>query len=89
MAGRNKFFSAELVEATTKHERRVRVINRETGDYYYRPFPNRDTGVSLEQQLRYRIYEIHTSALFDPRVLWHDKKLGITFFELVYGKDNG
>jgi hypothetical protein len=73
------YFSAEPVEATSRHPRRLRVRNRMTGETYFRPYPwvgDKPTDAGLIR----KVVEIHTSPVIELRVLWYDEQLNAVFF---------
>ncbi len=73
------FFSAEPVEATSRHPRRIRVRNRITGESYYRPYPYNGDWPSVSG-LTDKVKEIHTSPMLELRVLWYDEQIKMLFF---------
>lgn len=81
---RYKFYSAKLVEATAANERRVRVVNRETGYGYYRPIrtPDASERKGAKAQLIEVVQNLHSSPILSVRVLFYDKALEMLFFEL-------
>jgi hypothetical protein len=82
MVSNSNFYSAEIIEPTTRHGRRIRVRNRRTDETYYRPYvlqPSINTANQLEQRVR----EIHTSPFLDVKILWYDRPLEMLFFEVI------
>jgi hypothetical protein len=76
-------YSAEVAEATANKERRIKITNRKTGDKYYRPYPTRSgTTPDRGEALKAKVYDIHTSPLFAPTILWYDEALDMLFFEI-------
>lgn len=76
--------SAQIVESTARTERRIKVVNRITGEKWYRPF--RDhlnlTG-DMDRPLRDKVRSIYTSPELVVTMLWYDKQLEMLFFEVT------
>ena len=79
-----RFYSAKIVEPTAhKPERRIRIVNRETGYTYYRPMPANAQSLSDESALKARVRNLHSSPILGVRILWYDKSLQALFFEQI------
>lgn len=67
------------------------MTNRETGEKYYRPYPDRIDAVStpaaIDKALREKVIEIHTSPFLRVDMLWYDEALDMLFFELIRRMD--
>ena len=84
-----QFYSAKLVEATATNERRVRIVNRETGYSYYRPARSPDKLENRRIELARIVRNLHASPILGVRVLFYDKALEMLFFELQEIDENG
>lgn len=86
-------YSAEIVEPSVRHERRIRVTNRLTGDKYFRPFrercDNSVTDAGIDKSLREKVREIHTSPFLSISILWYDPALEMLFFEISRRNNDG
>lgn len=79
------FYSAQIVEASARFERRIKIINRESGALFFRSFPPSGT-MNLPQALQKRLVQVYTTPLAELRILWYDAKLELLFFEMI-GRD--
>lgn len=84
-----RFYSAKLVDATATNERRVRIVNRETGYAYYRPARSPDGLENRKNELMRIVRNLHSSPILSVRVLFYDKALEMLFFELQEIDENG
>lgn len=75
------FYSAELKRATEFKGRRVKICNRETGNWFMRDFPERFPGFPISNQLAFTVRAIYTSPCLRLTILWWDEKLQMLFFE--------
>jgi hypothetical protein len=82
------YFSAEKVEATARHDTRIRITNRATGNHFYRPWQpleRRSTHAHAKgEALEFQIRLTYISPDLELRVLWHDEKLEMTFFAVKF-----
>jgi hypothetical protein len=80
----SNFYSAELVEASAKFGRRIRVKNRGTGDVHYYEYGDNSTTVRIPNHMERRILEVYRSIPYlSPQILWYDMELNALFFELI------
>lgn len=87
MAG--KIFSAEAMDASVRHERRIRIRNRKTGETYFRPYHWIHGTVDMDDSMREKVLEIHTSPFLAVRFLWYDPALKMLFFEVTRRTPDG
>ena len=76
--------SAQIVPSTAKTERRVKVVNRITGEKWYRPFREHlNLSGDMDRALREKVWSIYTSPQLAVSILWYDKQLEMLFFEVT------
>jgi hypothetical protein len=76
--------SAEIAEASATRERRIKIVNRHTGEKWYRPFRDH-TNLSgdMDRALREKVWSVYTSPDLIVSMLWYDKALEMLFFEVT------
>lgn len=73
------YYSAQIVEPTSKHARRIKITNRRTRNAFFRPWVG-SNGIQMDVQLERQIVAIYTSPDLQVRILWNDEQFKMLFF---------